>query len=429
MNNYFKKIEKFMFNNYINNYPDELKDKFKYLVENGKRLRPILCLIFSNSNTSISNEINYNEINNCTIKTNTDIIYTVALCIELIHALSLVLDDLPEMDNDLIRRDNPAFHIKYGTEYTNFFLYYMFNMIGLLLDNCMPTYINNDMYLTLLIHCFNDIKYLFQENLNLLIDGQYDDLELNNSISLETNLLKETFINKNKNNKDNKDNKDLFLQEKDIIIDLIVNIDSNTITTLEILNKIELNIDLNFKKTSSLFTLSITLGYILQLFDNKINYIDKEEYELIYIYLTLFGNILGYIFQISDDILDYEDDIVKNNPNICNILGQNKTLDLIKNGCNWLYINSIYIKQLMENSDIEKDCIENNNTNNKNNKDNKNDKNKDYICIDNNNYTTYKTNTIYKTNTQTKKISFDIKAIHEIIEKIENRVSNIDLKL
>jgi len=311
-----------------------------------------------------------------------------------------------------MRRDKPSFHIKYGTEYTNFFLYYMFNTIGLLLDNCMPLHINNDMYLSLLIHCFNDIKYLFQENLNLLIDGQYDDLELNNSISLETSLLKETFVNKNNNNKNN----DLFLQEKDIIIELIVNNNSNTITTLEILNNIEVNIDLNLKKTSSLFTLSITLGYILQLFDNKINYINKEEYELIYNYLTLFGNILGYIFQISDDILDYEDDIEKNNPNICSIIEQLNTLNLIKNGCNWLYINSIYIKHLMENSDIEKDCIENNNANDIKNKNHKNDKkNKNHIYIDN--------------NKQTKKLSFNVKAIHEIIGKIENRVSNIDVKL
>jgi len=419
MNNYFISIEKFIYKKHIYNYPIEIQDRVKYVLQNGKRLRPILCLIFSNVDNTISNEIHYNEINNYNLKTNTDIIYTVAICIELLHALSLVLDDLPEMDNDLMRRNKPAFHIKYGTEYTNFFLYYMFNTIGLLIDNCMPVHINNDIYLSLLIHCFNDIKYLFQENLNLLIDGQYDDLELNNSISLETNLLKETFINKNKNNKDNKDNKDLFLQEKDIIIDLIVNNDSNTITTLEILNKVELNIDLNLKKTSSLFTLSITLGYILQLFNNKINYNDKEEYELIYNYLTLFGNILGYIFQISDDILDYEDDIVKNNPNICSILGQSTTLDLIKNGCNWLYINSIYIKQLMENSDIEKDCIENNNANDIKNK---NDKNKNYICIDNNYYTSYTTN-------NKQKLSFNIKAIHEIIEKIENRVNNIDLKL
>ncbi len=104
MNNYFKKIEKFMFNNYINNYPNELKDKFKYLVENGKRLRPILCIIFSNieyKNNYITNITNI-FVNN---SSNYNIIYNIATCIEIIHSLSLVLDDLPEMDNDNIRRN------------------------------------------------------------------------------------------------------------------------------------------------------------------------------------------------------------------------------------------------------------------------------------------------------------------------------------
>ena len=64
----------------------------------------------------------------------------------------------------------------------------------------------------------------------------------------------------------------------------------------------------------------------------------------------------------------------------------------------------------MENSDIEKDCIENNNANDIKNKNHKNNKNN-------------------QTNKQTKKLSFNVKAIHEIIEKIENRVSNIDLHL
>ena len=399
MNHYFDTIEKFIYKHHMYNYPIELQDRVNYLLNNGKRLRPILCIIFSNINCNISNELNYNELNYNNNKSNTTIIYTIAICIELLHALSLVLDDLPEMDDDSIRRDKPSFHIKYGIEYTNFFLYYMFNNIGLLLDNCMPIHVANDEYLILLLHCFNDIKYLFQENLNLLIDGQYDDLEFKNSISLDTSLVKPTFVNQTN---------ELFLKEKDIIIELIVNNNTNSIKTLETLTKIEVNIDLNFKKTSSLFTLSITLGYILQLFDNKINYINKNSYLLIYNYLTLFGNILGYIFQISDDVLDYEDDIKNNNPNICCILEVSDTLELIKNGCNWLYINSIYIKQLMENSNSENDCIEIN-TNIKNNKNVKNVKN--------------------DKNNKNNKLSFNIKAIHELIEKIENRVKNIDLQL
>ena len=62
----------------------------------------------------------------------------------------------------------------------------------------------------------------------------------------------------------------------------------------------------------------------------------------------------------------------------------------------------------MENSNSENDCIEIN-TNIKNNKNVKNVKN--------------------DKNNKNNKLSFNIKAIHELIEKIENRVKNIDLQL
>jgi len=412
MNNYLKKIEKFMFNNYINNYPDELKDKFKYLVENGKRLRPILCIIFSNieyKNNYITNITNI-FVNN---SSNYNIIYNIATCIEIIHSLSLVLDDLPEMDNDNIRRNKASFHIKYGIEYTNFFIYYMFNKIGLSLDDCINlTYTNsiNKNELILLINIFDDIKYLFQTNLNLLIDGQYNDLEFGDTIFIDNNI-----------NIDNEINNYEYIKEKDIIIELLNNnIDNNKLKkniTLEIINNIELNINLNLKKTSSLFTLSITIGYFLQLFNNKINYVDNEEYTIIYEHLHTFGNILGYIFQISDDILDYEDDIKNNNPNICAVMDTSLVLVLLKNGCNWLYINAIYIQQLMNDINIEKDIINNEIINN----------NKDYICIDNNNYSYYnnKSNKTDRTD-RTHKLTFDIKAVNEIIENIEKRINKFN---
>jgi geranylgeranyl pyrophosphate synthase len=40
--------------------------------------------------------------------------YHVACAIELIHCASLVHDDLPSIDNDLMRRGKPAFHVQYG---------------------------------------------------------------------------------------------------------------------------------------------------------------------------------------------------------------------------------------------------------------------------------------------------------------------------
>lgn len=38
----------------------------------------------------------------------------IACAVEMIHAYSLIHDDLPAMDNDQYRRGNPACHIKYG---------------------------------------------------------------------------------------------------------------------------------------------------------------------------------------------------------------------------------------------------------------------------------------------------------------------------
>ena len=140
MNNYFIKIENFIKNKYINTYPLELKDKVLYLLQNGKRLRPILFLLFSGEDEL---ELDSN-INNINYKYKSNIIYIVAIVIEILHSISLVLDDLPEMDNDNIRRDNKSFHIKYGIEYTNFFIYYMFNNIALELDTCFDNLYNND---------------------------------------------------------------------------------------------------------------------------------------------------------------------------------------------------------------------------------------------------------------------------------------------
>ena len=37
-----------------------------------------------------------------------------ALAIELFHSYSLVHDDLPGMDNDIIRRGKPTVHVKFG---------------------------------------------------------------------------------------------------------------------------------------------------------------------------------------------------------------------------------------------------------------------------------------------------------------------------
>ena len=67
------------------------------VLSGGKRLRPILCLASCEAAGGAARE---------------------ALCpassVELLHTYTLVHDDLPCMDNDLLRRGQPTVHAKYG---------------------------------------------------------------------------------------------------------------------------------------------------------------------------------------------------------------------------------------------------------------------------------------------------------------------------
>jgi geranylgeranyl pyrophosphate synthase len=63
----------------------------------GKRLRPILCLAAAEAAGGRGDEAWY-----------------PALAVEVFHAYTLVHDDLPCMDNDLLRRGQPTVHAKYG---------------------------------------------------------------------------------------------------------------------------------------------------------------------------------------------------------------------------------------------------------------------------------------------------------------------------
>ena len=406
MNNYLIKIDNFIKNKYINVYPLELKDKVLYLLQHGKRLRPILFLLFTGED-ELENTINTINETYLNYKSKTTIIYIIATLIEIIHSLSLVLDDLPEMDDDTIRRDNPSFHIKYGIDYTNFFIYYMFTHIGLELDNCNHSFFENNENNTnknkkmnkqdieLNIKIISDIQTIIKQNINYLIEGQFDDLEWhsNTSNTSNTNVIELDT------------NRILFLNEKDIIFELL-NIDNelmNYIKTIEKINDLELNIELNIKKTSSLFNLSITSGYIIQLWKYNINYLNNEKYRKIYTLLSIFSNILGYMFQISDDLLDIESDKIKDNPNICSILDKDIVNQLLKNGCKWLYENAKMIHELMYETKTESETVCDSQYNSEYDSEYDSEYEIENININ-------------------KKIRFNLKTINEIITKIKTRI-------
>lgn len=84
--------------------PKIIWDSMRYSVlADGKRLRPIL-LLETAKQCAISNKIQLNIEN----------IMAPACALEMIHAQSLIHDDLPCMDNDDFRRGNPTNHKVFG---------------------------------------------------------------------------------------------------------------------------------------------------------------------------------------------------------------------------------------------------------------------------------------------------------------------------
>ena len=84
----------------------------RYSIFNGgKRLRPALCFAAADA-ISGCYAYNANEANKANT-VNTANIAKVAAAVEMVHAYSLIHDDLPAMDDDDLRRGQPTCHIKF----------------------------------------------------------------------------------------------------------------------------------------------------------------------------------------------------------------------------------------------------------------------------------------------------------------------------
>ena len=78
--------------------PANLGAAMRYAVlDGGKRLRPLLVLAASEA-----------------VGGNAEAALRAACAVELIHAYSLVHDDMPCMDDDVLRRGKPTVHVKFG---------------------------------------------------------------------------------------------------------------------------------------------------------------------------------------------------------------------------------------------------------------------------------------------------------------------------
>ena len=83
--------------------PAQLGEAMRYAVlDGGKRLRPLLVLA------------SMEACNHQPTAWTLDAAMRAACAIELIHAYSLVHDDMPCMDNDVLRRGKPTVHVQFG---------------------------------------------------------------------------------------------------------------------------------------------------------------------------------------------------------------------------------------------------------------------------------------------------------------------------
>jgi farnesyl diphosphate synthase len=83
-----------------------LSQAMRYAVlDGGKRLRPLLVLAAAES-VNMGSLASSEKANQAALR--------AACAVELIHAYSLVHDDMPCMDNDILRRGKPTVHVKFG---------------------------------------------------------------------------------------------------------------------------------------------------------------------------------------------------------------------------------------------------------------------------------------------------------------------------
>ncbi len=210
-----------------------LLEAIDYCLKDGKRWRPILFLsIFE---TSKIEKIHYPTLSDC------------FLFLEYIHNASLIVDDLPMMDNDDYRRNKLTLHKQFDESTSKLaalqlMLLSLYKIQTMLVELKKKEYFTSHEMFLEFTEKINHLVYSLLGNNGLCV-GQLMDLKMKESTNLEEWL------------------------------------------------------DMVYKKTGSLFILSISLGYILSRKTTN----NLEE-------IMKIGEYFGYIYQILDDLEDFETD-------------------------------------------------------------------------------------------------------------------------
>lgn len=254
----------------------ELRDIIKYSILGGKRLRPIIT-------KSLGDKIGCKQ----------EHLESILLMIELFHCGSLILDDLPSMDNDNYRRGNETVHVKYGIKNAFLAVNYMF-MRAIKSFLIMLNDFDNPKETTFIMDL---MKVVFMSN-NYTSLGQMIDLDK----SLDLNRYKFALpIFKNNFYIDN-----FFKECKGDIGDILV-------------SKIDNIILLNLK-TFPLFYISFQLPLLLK---------PKRDYSVDRIINIAF--VFSLLFQIADDFEDYDKDKdIDSNNSFIKLIGRHNSYKLYR---------------------------------------------------------------------------------------------------
>lgn len=252
-------------NAYVDKYIvlDDVKDCLYYALSDGKNIRAVIYLTLIEQLTIDLNiaDTPRELLNDCSIYA------------EYLHTASLILDDMPHMDNDTIRRNKPSLHYKFGTAKAQLSAMSLINMAHQLVsDNIIQLYKNHlymniDQFVAFQLF-WQQYQYRFLGDQGLA-GGQLMDLYLMRDTNLEYYLKMITY------------------------------------------------------KTARLFELSFTLPYCLVAIKNKIV---QSKFDM---FLEL-GTNFGIWYQLLDDIDDYNPNQLKNsNNNLLNYMDIVEAKELI----------------------------------------------------------------------------------------------------
>jgi len=255
-----------------------LWDSMRYSVlSGGKRLRAILCLAVAEAMASSHLDVQLgpqgslaasHESQKLDIADIIEIALPCACAIEMVHAMSLIHDDLPALDNDDLRRGKPTNHKVYGEAVALLAGDALLMLANQILIEETPRSVDSD---TLLSVVSELARATGPEG---MVGGQVSDM-------IYTGVPGRDGAGAGKN----------MLQRGGIETEFQEILDGQTVLTANVMEEI------HRAKTGALIRFSVWSG--ARLVGAPLDKLDN---------LALYGEVLGLAFQIADDLLDVTGD-------------------------------------------------------------------------------------------------------------------------